>query len=317
MSRISQRIVVLIGGWLATGFYQVGPGEQGVIRRFGNLVGQTEPGLRYHLPVPIEQVSVVNIAEVRRIEIGFRSGTGDRAQRVPEEAQMLTVDQNIVEAQMIVQYRVLDAANYLFNVREPTQVLVDAAEVALRSAAGSTTIDNLLTVGRAEAEGEIQEFMQRQLSDYEAGLVVQNVKLQVVDAPDAVKDAFHDVVRAQEDRERLINEAQGYREDIIPKARGEGERMVFAAEGYRQDRIIRAQGDVAKFLQVLEEYEKAPDITRTRLYLETMNQVLPQVDKIITDSAIGDSIVPFLPLRDAPISQGAAAVAAGQARSAP
>ncbi len=304
-------VVVIIGGWLATGFYQVGPGEQGVVRQFGKLSDQTDSGLRYHLPWPIQRVDVVNILAVRRLELGFRSAAGDRAQRVPEEALMLTGDQNIVEAQMIVQYRVRDAARYLFHVREPEEVLKDAAEVALRSVAGSTTIDDLLTIGRAEAEEQTLAFMQHQLDDYQAGLLIQNVKLQVVDAPEQVRDAFHDVVRALEDRERLINEARGYAEDVIPKARGEGERLVFEAEGYKQERIIRAQGDVSKFIQVLEEYEKAPQVTRARLYLETMNQVLPNVEKIITDGPMSDNILPFLPLRDGSTStQGGAAASA-------
>ena len=303
-------VIIIIGGWLATGFYQVGPGEQGVVRQFGKLSDQTDPGLRYHLPWPIQRVDVVNMALVRRLELGFRSGGGDRAQRVTEEALMLTGDQNIVEAQMIVQYRVRDAARYLFHVREPESVLKDAAEVALRSIAGSTTIDDLLTIGRAQAEEQTLAFMQRQLDDYQAGLLIQNVKLQVVDAPEQVRDAFHDVVRALEDRERLINEARGYAEDVIPKARGEAERLVFEAEGYKQERIIRAQGDVSKFVQVLEEYEKAPEVTRARLYLETMNQVLPNVEKVITDGSIGDNILPFLPLRDSTTStQGGAAAA--------
>ncbi len=304
-------VVIIIGGWLATGFYQVGPGEQGVVRQFGKLSDQTDPGLRYHLPWPIQRVDVVNMLRVRRLELGFRSVAGDRAQRVPEEALMLTGDQNIVEAQMIVQYRVRDAARYLFHVREPEEVLKDAAEVALRSVAGSTTIDDLLTIGRAEAEEKALAFMQLQLNDYQAGLLIQNVKLQVVDAPEQVRDAFHDVVRALEDRERLINEARGYAEDVIPKARGEGERLVFEAEGYKQERIIRAQGDVSKFNQVLEEYEKAPEVTRARLYLETMNQILPNVEKIITDGPMSDNILPFLPLRDGSTSaQGGAAASA-------
>lgn len=304
-------VVVIIGGWLATGFYQVGPGEQGVVRQFGKLANQTDPGLRYHIPWPIERVDVVNMLAVRRLELGFRSGGGDRAQRVTEEALMLTGDQNIVEAQMIVQYRVRDAAQYLFNVREPEEVLKDAAEVALRSIAGSTTIDDLLTIGRADAEEQTLAFMQRQLDDYQAGLLVQNVKLQVVDAPEQVRDAFHDVVRALEDRERLINEARGYAEDVIPKARGEAERLVFEAEGYKQERIIRAQGDVSKFIQVLEEYEKAPQVTRARLYLETMNQVLPNVEKVITDGPMSDNILPFLPLRDGATSAQGGAAASG------
>jgi membrane protease subunit HflK len=201
--------------WLATGFYMIGPGEQGVVRRFGKEVERTGPGLRYHLPAPIERVEVVNLAVVRRVEVGFRSEPRYRV--IPQEALMLTGDENIVDAQAIVQYRVKDPGQYLFRVRDPDQALRDATEVALRSVIGRTTIDDAMTVGRVRVQDSARDFLQQLLDTYEAGLVVTELKLQVVDPPEQVKDAFHEVVRAREDRERLINEARGYQEDIIPK----------------------------------------------------------------------------------------------------
>jgi membrane protease subunit HflK len=255
-------IVVLL--WLASGFYVVGPGEQGVLRLFGREVARTGPGLRYHWPRPIERVDVVNLAVVRRVEVGFRSEPGYRL--IPQESLMLTGDENIVDAQAIVQYRVKDPAQYLFRVQDPDQALRDATEVALRSVIGRTTIDDAMTVGRVKIQESTRDFLQQLLDTYQAGLLVTEVKLQVVDPPEQVKDAFHEVVRAREDRERLINEAKGYQEDVIPKARGQAEQMIRAAEAYKAQRVIRAEGDAAKFVSVLTEYEKAQGVTEQRLY---------------------------------------------------
>jgi membrane protease subunit HflK len=227
-------IAVLLGLWLATGFYTVGPGEQGVVRRFGKQVAATGPGLRYHWPGPIERVEIVNVEVVRRIELGFRSTP--RYRQVPQESLMLTGDENIVEAQAIVQYRIKDPGAYLFRVTDPDQALRDATEVGLRSVIGRTTIEDVLTVGRLDIQQQTRDFMQHLLDNYEAGLTVLEVKLQVVDPPEQVKDAFHEVVRAREDRERLINEARGYQEDVIPKARGQAEQMIRAAEAYKAQR---------------------------------------------------------------------------------
>src|SRR5215813_3173836 len=227
-------VVLLV--WLATGFYVVGPGEQGVVRRFGREVARTGPGLRFRLPYPFERVEVVNLAVVRRVEVGFRSEPRYRV--VPQEALMLTGDENIVDAQAIVQYRVKDPGYYLFRVRDPDQALRDATEVALRSVVGRTTIDDAMTVGRVRVQESARDFLQQLLDTYEAGVMVTELKLQVVDPPEQVKDAFHEVVRAREDRERLINVALGYQEDIIPKARGQAEQMVRAAEAYQAQRLI-------------------------------------------------------------------------------
>lgn len=289
--------VVLALIWLATGFYMVGPGEQGVIRQFGKEIASTGPGLHYHVPWPIQQADVVNLEQIRRAEIGFRSGRRfDEAftQRVSEEALMLTGDANIVEAQVIVQYRVKDASRYLFRLRDPEENLRAAAEVALRSAAGNTTIDEVLTVGRARVQEETHLLLQQLLDDYQAGLQVTEVRLQVVDPPDQVKDAFHEVVRAREDLEKLINQARGYREDLLPKARGEGEKIRRAAEGYKAERVLKAQGEADRFLALLGEYQKAPQVTRDRLYLETMIRILPRVQKVVIADRQG--LMPLLSL---------------------
>jgi membrane protease subunit HflK len=289
-------IAVVLVLWLITGFYTVGPGEQGVVRRFGRQVATTGPGLHYHWPAPIERVDIVNVAVVRRIELGFRSTP--RYRQVPQESLMLTGDENIVEAQAIVQYRVKDPGAYLFRVADPDQALRDATEVGLRSVIGRTTIEDVLTVGRLDIQQQTLDFMQHLLDNYNAGLTVLEVKLQVVDPPEQVKDAFHEVVRAREDRERLINEARGYQEDIIPKARGQAEQMVRAAEAYKAQREIRAQGDAAKFLSVLTEYTKARDVTEQRLYIETLQRVLPNAQKIVISPQLQGSVLPFLPLRN-------------------
>jgi modulator of FtsH protease HflK len=284
--------IVLI--WLATGVYTVGPGEQGIVRRFGKEVAGVGPGLRYHWPRPIERVDVVNVEVVRRVEVGFRSTP--RYSLVPQESLMLTGDENIVDAQAIVQYRVKDAGEYLFRVMDPDQALRDATEVGLRSVIGRTTIEEVLTVGRVEIQNQTREFLQQLLDTYQAGLTVTEVKLQVVDPPEQVKDTFHEVVRAREDRERLINEARGYQEDVIPKARGEAAQILRAAEAYKVQREIRAQGEAAKFLSILEEYQKAPEVTEQRLYVETLQRVLPKAQKIVISPQLEGHLLPLLPL---------------------
>lgn len=289
-------ILVVVLLWLASGVYMVGPGEQGVVRRFGREVGRTGPGLRYNWPRPIERVDVVNLAVVRRIEVGFRSAP--RYRLIPQESLMLTGDENIVDAQAIVQYRVKDSAQYLFRVLDPDQALRDATEVALRSVVGRTTIDDAMTVGRVKIQESTLDFLQQLLDTYQAGLLVTEVKLQVVDPPEQVKDAFHEVVRAREDRERLINEAKGYQEDVIPKARGQVEQVVRAAEAYKAQRVIRSEGDAARFVSVLTEYEKAREVTEQRLYVETLQRVLPKAQKIVIGPQLEGGILPFLSLRE-------------------
>lgn len=293
-------LALIVAIWMASGVYIVSPGEVGVVRQFGRHVAITNPGPNYHLPWPFQTASVVNMEVVRRAEVGFRSSVRDgqgSARRVPEESLMLTGDENIVEAQVLVQYRVKDPAQFLFKVRDPEFALRGATEVAIRGVMGNTTIDDALTVGRATVEAQTSEFLQRLLDNYETGLQVLEVKLLVVDPPDEVKDAFHEVVRAFEDRERLIKQAEGYMEDVVPKARGDAQRVVLDAEAYQEQRVRQASGEAEQFLLMLEAYRGAEKVTRERLYLETIEKVLGQTKKYIIDSqAAGGNLLQFLPL---------------------
>ncbi|HEX9879730.1 MAG TPA: FtsH protease activity modulator HflK, partial [Candidatus Binatia bacterium] len=218
---------------------------------------------------------------------------------------MLTGDENIVDAQIIVQYRIKDPVQYLFRLRDPVTTLRAATEVALRSRVGNTTVDEVLTVGRAKVQDETHTLLQQLMDTYESGLLVTAVKLQTVDAPEQVKDAFNEVVRAREDREKLVRQAEGYREDLIPKARGQAQEIIRAAEAYKEERILKSRGDAARFSSVLTEYRKAPGVTRERLHLETLERVLPEVEKIVL-SGDGAGVVPILPLKEISIKNQAA-----------
>ncbi|MBI4368487.1 MAG: FtsH protease activity modulator HflK [Candidatus Omnitrophica bacterium] len=290
-------VLLIAGGWLASGFYIVNPGETGVVRRFGQEIGKASPGLNYRLPWPVDAVNIVNTEQIRRIEVGFRSNPGpyQRSQRAVSESLMLTGDENIVDAQMIVQYQVRDPSKFLFRLRSPEETLHIAAEVALRSIVGQTSIDEALTVGRTKIQMDTLAFLQRLMDDYQSGILVTEVKLQVVDPPDQVKDAFHEVVRAREDRERLTNQALGYQEDIIPKARGQAQKILREAEAYEAERVLKASGDAARFLELYEEYQNARQVTRDRLYLETIQKVLPQAKKLVVDSKVNSTVLPILP----------------------
>jgi len=299
-------VPLLLAMWLLSGIYIVRPGEQGVVRRFGKVVRITEPGPHYRLPSPIERVDKPKIQQVRRIEIGFETidqGPPARYRFHPEESLMLTGDEQIIDAQMAVQYKIKDAADYLFNVRGlegPQGTIKDAAEVALRQVVGERPIDDVLIKEKLQVEIDIQTLLQEIVDGYDSGIRIKEVKLQTVQPPKEVASAFSDVVSAKEDKEKLIQEAEGYKEDLIPKARGEARSMVLAAEAYKQEKVTRAQGDVDKFLAVLAEYEKAKEVTRKRLYLEAMEKVLPGIRKFIIDSEAGDGVLKLLPLEGAP-----------------
>jgi modulator of FtsH protease HflK len=282
---------VIILMWLATGVYVVEPGHKGVVRTFGKETARTDPGLNYRYPWPFQKVNVVSVEQIRRIEVGFRGG-----QRVSEEALMLTGDENIVEAQMVVQYRVADPSKFLFRLRDPEVTLHGATEVALRSVVGGMTIDQVMIEERARVQEDARAFIQRLMDDYESGLAITEVKLQAADPPDQVRDSFHDVVRAREDREKLINQARGYQADILPRARGEAEKILREAEGYQQQRVLMAQGEAARFLSVLAEYQNAKDVTRDRLYLETLEKILPDIDKVIIGGDVQQRLLPLMPI---------------------
>jgi len=275
-------IVVFI--WLVTGIYIVHPGEEGVVRRFGKKVTSHGPGIHYHLPWPVERVDRPKVEEIKRIEIGFRTiypGPPARYRPILEESLMLTGDENIVDCWAIVQYRIKDASAYLFNVKDVEQTLKDACEVALRQVVGNHTIDDVMIAARFKVEEETRQVLQRIMDGYESGVLITAVKLQEVHPPEQVRDAFDNVVRAKEDKDKIINQAKGYYEDVIPKARGKAERLIAEAEAYREQRIKRAEGDAGKFLLVLREYRKAKSLTEKRLYLETMEQILPGIQKYI------------------------------------
>jgi membrane protease subunit HflK len=290
--------VLVIGLWLASGIFMVGPGEEGVIRQFGKEVDRTPPGLRYRLPSPFQTHDVVQLIQIRRAEVGFRTDAAGKTRPELREALMLTGDENIVDAQLFVQYVVKDPSQFLFRVKDPELTLKACAEVALRSVVGRNTIEYTMTEGRVVVQDEIKKYLQTLLDEYQTGLLVTEARLLVVDPPEEVKDAFHEVVRAWEDRERLVREAEGYREDLIPKAKGEAAQMVRIAEAYKEQRVIRAQGDATKFLDVMKAYKKAKEVTRERLYLETMDKVLPGKEKYILPPQGKDSVLKWLPLKE-------------------
>lgn len=298
---ISVLVIVL---YLASGIFVVAPDEQGIIRRFGKFVRIESPGLNYHLPYPIETVVTPAVTQVKRVEIGFRTisfGPPARYREIPAEALMLTGDENIVSAQAIVQYKIKDPVNYLFNIILPEQTVRSAAEASLRQVIGERKIDEALTVGKYEIQEETKRLLQELLDSYKAGILIVAVQLQDVNPPKEVQDAFKDVASAKEDKSKYINQAQGYKNDIIPKARGEAVKMTKEAEGYKIERIKKAEGDAAKFNSILIEYKKGEYITKARLYLEAMEDILPNMNKIIVDLKENQSLINLLPLGNASI----------------
>jgi membrane protease subunit HflK len=297
---IKYLLVAVVVLWLISGIYMVGAGERGLVLTFGRLTTQTDPGLHYHLPSPIQSHYIVDIAQVRTAEIGYRTETGG-ARAVLEEAQMLTGDENLVEVQLFVQYLVQDPVAFLFEVRDAEEVLLTTAEIALRSTVGQNTIDFTMTEGRVEAQNQVRALLQDLLDEYKTGLVVTEARLLAVDPPLDVRDAFHDVVRAFEDRERLVQEAEGYAEQVVPAARGQAAQVVLEAEANREQRVIRAEGDASRFLALLEEYQRSPDVMRERLYLESIEQILSNAKMFILDTS-NSGVLPFLPLTEQPES---------------
>ena len=267
--------------WLLTGVYIVGPDEVCVVRTFGEFTRVTQSGLNWKFPAPIETANTPKVTEVKRIEIGFRSLKNGQYRTVEKESLMLTGDENIVDAEMIVQYKIKDPVSYLFNIVEPELTVRQAAEASLRTVVGRYKIDETLTTGKFAIQEETKLQLQAILDKYESGIHVVAVQLQDVSPPKEVIGAFKDVASAKEDKNRMVNQAEGYRNDVIPKARGEAEAMIRDAEGFRDSRVKRAEGDAAKFTTILKEYNKAKTITEKRLYLETMEKVLPDVEKII------------------------------------
>ena len=279
--KITPVIIGAIVLWLLTGIYIVGPDEVGVVRTFGEFTRVTQSGLNWKFPAPIETANTPKVTEVKRIEIGFRSMKNGQYRTVEKVSLMLTGDENIVDAEMIVQYKIKDPVDYLFKIVGPELTVRQAAEASLRTVVGRNKIDETLTTGKFTIQEETKLQLQSILDMYESGIHVVAVQLQDVSPPKEVIGAFKDVASAKEDKNRMINQAEGYRNDVIPKARGEAEAMIRDAEGFRDSRVKRAEGDAAKFTTILKEYNKAKSITEKRLYLETMEKVLPDIEKII------------------------------------
>jgi membrane protease subunit HflK len=283
--------------WLLTGIYVVGPDEVGVVQTFGKYSRASQSGLNYHFPYPIETVKTPKVTEVKRIEIGFRSVGKNQYQTVERESLMLTGDENIVDAEMIVQYKIKDPEAYLFNFIKPELTVREASEASLRTVVGRHNIDEALTSGKFMIQEETKDLVQSILDKYNTGILVVAVQLQDVSPPQQVIAAFKDVASAKEDKNKMVNQAEGYRNDIIPKARGEAQSMIREAEGYKKARIARAEGDVAKFSAVLKEYRKAKGVTETRMYLETMEEILPKIEKIIIPDAKSGNLINLLNLK--------------------
>lgn len=318
-------LLIALAVWLASGFYRVQPDEEGVVLRFGKWVRTTQPGLNYHLPAPIETALTPKVTRVNRVDIGFRSAsassTGSGVQDVPQESLMLTGDENIIDVEFTVFWVINDAGKYLFNIRNPEQTVKAAAESAMREVIGRSSIQSatlpaggqtaggapkpasgmlikdVLDKGRREVEIETHKLLQRILNEYGAGIKITQVQLQGVDPPSQVVDAFRDVQRAAADKETERNQAESYRNNIIPRARGKAAQIVQNAQAYKAQTVAQAQGDSSRFLAIYHQYRNAPEVTRQRLYIETLQDVLSKNPKIIIDSkAAGSGVVPYLPL---------------------
>ncbi len=292
--------------WGFSGFFRVEPDELGVVLRFGQQVREVQPGLNYHLPYPVEKVLTPKALRVNKIDIGMRvvddtRRGGTTTRDVPEESLMLTGDENIVDVDFSVLWKVKPAGvgDYLFNIQNPEGTVKAVAESAMREVVGRSEIQPILTGARQTIENAVQELMQKTLDHYGAGIFVQQVQLQKVDPPTQVIDSFRDVQAARADLERAQNEAQTYANRVVPEARGRVAQITQAAEAYRQQTVAEATGQTSRFLKIYEQYKKAPDVTRERMYLETMERVLGGADKIILDPGAGGSgVVPYLPLNE-------------------
>ena len=282
-------LIVLI--WLASGFYIVDEGRRGVVTRFGKYTETTQPGPRWHLPFPIEAVELVDFSQVKTIEVGYRNTPKNK---IDKEAVMLTDDENIIDIQFAVQYNLKSAEDYVFNNRRPDQIVAYVAESAIREVVGKAKMDFALYEGREQIAKQTEQLMQQNLDRYGTGVFVQKVTLQNVQPPEKVQAAFDDAVKAGQDRERLKNEGEAYANNVIPQARGTAARLLQEAQGYQSEVVQRAEGDAQRFSQVLVEYQKAPGVTRERLYLDAMQSVLANSSKVLVDQKSGSLL--YLPL---------------------
>jgi membrane protease subunit HflK len=295
-------LIVLLFIWLASGLYRVLPDEQGVVLRFGKFIKTTQPGLNYHIPFPVETVETPKVTKVNRMDIGFRSerdsgfSSGGGVADVPQESLMLTGDENIVNIDFSVFWVIKDAGKFLFEIQDPEGTVKAAAETAMREVIAKSDIQPILTEGRAKIEIETQEIIQSILDEYNSGIQITQVQTQKADPPDQVIDAFRDVQAARADMERSKNEAEAYANDVIPRARGEAAKILQAAEAYKQKVVASAEGEASRFVSIFNEYDKAKEVTQERMYLETMEKVLADIEKVIIEKNAGSGVVPYLPL---------------------
>ncbi|SFU34493.1 FtsH protease activity modulator HflK [Nitrosospira multiformis] len=278
--------------WIGSGFYIVNEGQRGIVLRFGKYVESTQAGLRWHLPYPVEVVETVNVSQVRTVEIGYRNNVRSK---VLKESLMLTDDENIIDIQFAVQYILKNPEEFLFTNRDPENAVLQAAETAIREIIGKSKMDFVLYEGREQVAAKATELMQEILDRYKIGIAISKVTMQNAQPPEQVQAAFDDAVKAGQDRERQKNEGQAYANDVIPKAKGNAARLLEEAEGYKQRVIASSEGEASRFRQVLVEYSKAPGVTRDRLYLDMMEQVLSNTSKIIVDQKNGNNLL-YLPL---------------------
>ncbi len=297
--------LAVIALWLASGIYRVEPDEQGVVLLFGAVNRVTSPGLRYHLPWPFERVELPAVTRINRTEIGYRSGGAEGPMQVPSESLMLTGDENIIDINLAVFWKINDAVAYLFNTRNPDALVKAVAESSIREVMGRTPIQPALTQLRAQIESEVLQQSQQILTRYHAGIDVTQVQLQRVDPPDAVIESFRDVQRANTDAERIVNEAEAYRNGIVPRARGDAARIVAQGQAAKQATIAEATGQAQQFDAVLKAYQAAKDVTLKRMYLDTMRDILSHSHPLVVDNQL-KGVLPFLPLNVPPPPEQAA-----------
>ena len=288
-------ILILIILWLLSGFYKVNANEQGVVLRFGEWVRTTLPGLHYHLPYPIERAKTPKVTKVNKTEIGFRE-LNNTQRMLLEESLMLTGDENIVDINFSVFWVINDAGKYLFKLRNPDASIKSISESVMREVIGNTPIADALAERRQEIEMLSLDKIQNVLDKYESGIKVTQLQLQKVDPPDQVIDSFRDVQRARADKEKVINEGIAYKNDIIPRARGESEQIIQKAEAYKREVVARSEGDAQRFESVLKSYKNNEDVTKKRIYLETLEGIFQNATKVIIDTKQGSGVLPYLPL---------------------
>ena len=288
-------LILAVLVWLLSGIYIIDPAEKGVVLRFGAFQQETSPGPHWHLPYPIETLSRINVEQIRTAQIGYRDASSyQRGGSVTSESLMLTKDENMIDAKFAVQYKISDVQAYLFNVANPDITLRHAVESAIRQVVGRNVMDYILTEGRVAVADNVKERSQELLNQYKTGLVITTVNMQDAQPPEPVQAAFSDAVKAREDKQRLINEAQTYANDILPKARGKAARMLEESKAYKSEVTSKSEGEAARFSQILAEYEKAPDVTKERLYRETLEGVLANTNKVVVDSKANSMM--YLPI---------------------